>query len=887
MSGRRPRVRGYRALLRLLPSELRRDFGEDMAGLLVDRLADAEGWWERARIRMAATIDLVVQAALEWKDRSGRTARTLSGEGMTMGMDGWQQDLRFGVRTLLKRPGFSGTAIFTLALGIGATVAIFTVVNAVLLRPLPYPDSENLQVVWSENSETGERDRTVDHPDLGAFARSVDGVTFAGHAGVRPTLTGFGDPMVVFGSRVTDGLITLMGLQPAMGRDLTASDDIEGGPAVLVVSHAFWTGRLGADPEVLGSTLTLSGEVWEIVGVAPEGFDYPDGVEMWLPRRHSSDECQHGCNVMVAVARLSPGTTVEAAQSQLDATAASLAADFPNQHRDQGFALQPMLDHEVADVQTALWVLLGSVGLVLLIACANVANLMLVRASGRRGEVKLRTTLGATRLRILRQLLTESAILSVAGGAVGLLFAMWGTRALVALAPPELPRLADATLDPVVLGFAGLLVCGVTAVFGVVPAMQLTRGSRAADAGSRRVAGDRHGDRSRSLLLVAEVALSLTLLLGSGLLIRTLSEIRNVELGFDTAAIERFRISLPDARYDSLSVSAMIDQIEANLIAIPGVSAAGWTFGAPFSSGSIGASVNLLDRPELGPADQPGIEVRIATAGYLEAAGTPLVRGRWFDRSDVYEAEKVAVINEAAVRAFYSDRDPIGARLEPSVSWGLDDSYPATIVGVVGDVIRTSPTQPAPAAMYLVNRQFGANTGYFSLRLESGVPTAIPAARRVVAELDPSLALWDVVAMDDVVGEARAATRFYTMLLTLFSGVALVLAAIGLYGVVAYTVSERTREIGIRIALGAEAYDVTDMVVRQGLRPALLGIGLGLVASWFGARLLGTLLFGVTWQDPVTLVGVVVTLLAVTGLATLVPARRAARIDPSSALRAD
>lgn len=884
MAGRRPRVGWYRALLHLLPSELRLQFGDDMAGLLVDRLAHTRGTAARIRLRVAAALDLIVQAALEWKDRGGKSVRRLSREGM--GMDGWRQDLRFGIRTLLKRPGFSSTAVLTLALGIGATVAIFTVVNAVLLRPLPYPDSEGLHVVWSQNSETGERDRTVDHPDLGLFRETVGGVAFAGYAATRPTLTGFGDPLVVFGARVTDGLVTIMGLQPAMGRDLRASDDVDGGPAVLVVSHAFWTGRLAADPNVLGRTLTLNGEPWEVVGVAPEGFDYPAGAELWLARRHESDECQHGCNVMAAVARLAPGTTLEEAQLRLDATATSLAEDFPDMHRDQGFELQPMLDYEVADVRTALWVLLGSVGLVLLIACANVANLMLVRASGRRGEVALRATLGASRLRIVRQLLTESAVLSAAGGALGLLFAMWGTRALVAIAPDQLPRLAEATIDPVVLVFAGLLVCGVTAVFGVVPAMQLTQGSRAGSS-SRRVAGDRHADRSRSVLLVAEVALSLTLLLGSGLLIRTLSEMRSVALGFDTVGIERFRVSLPDSRYDSLGVAAMIDRMESDLSSIPGVSAAGWSFGVPFSSGTIGASVNLLDRPEVGPADQPGIEVRVATAGFLDATGTTLVRGRWFDGSDRYEAERVAVINEAAVRAFYADRDPIGARLEPAVSWGFHDTYAATIVGVVADVVRHSPTQAPPAAMYLANSQFAANTGYFSLRLEPGVATAIPEARRVVAALDPSLALYEVTTMENVVGDTRAATRFYTTLLGIFSGVALLLAAIGLYGVVAYTVSQRTREIGIRIALGAEAEDVTGLVVRQGIRPALLGIGVGLIVSWFGARMLGSLLFEVTWQDPLTLVGVVATLLVVTGLATALPARRAARILPSSALRAD
>lgn len=885
MSRPPPGVWWYRTLLLLLPRTFRHEFGNDMVGLLRDRLRDTRGIGARLRLALVASADLLLQAGFEWKDRGREVVRQLSREGM--GMDGWRQDLRFGFRTLMRRPGFTLTAVVTLALGIGANVAIFTVVNAVLLRPLPYPASEELQVLWSQNTETGQRGRSIDHPDIRFFQETNPGFSVAAHAGTRPTLTGFGDPEVVFGARVTDGLITLMGLQPAMGRDLRASDDIEDGPAVVVISHAFWIQRLGGDPDVLGHTLTFSGVPWEIIGVAPEGFDYPDGSELWFPRRHQTEGCSHGCNIMTAVARLAPGTSAVAAQQQLDAAAASLAEDFPDAHRDQGFALESMLDYEVADVKTALWVLLSAVGLVLLIACANVANLMLVRASGRQGEVKLRATLGASRFRIVRQLLTESALIAAAGGALGLAFAMWGTRALVSMAPEGLPRLDDPTMDPTVLAFAGVLVFGVTAVFGVLPALQLSRGSGAGDSGDRRVAGDRQADRSRSALLVAEVALSLTLLLGSGLLVRTLSEIRSVELGFDTEGIERFRVSLPGARYDSLSVSAMLTEIEHGLTALPGVRAAGWGFGVPFSSGSISASVNLLDRPEVAAPDQPDIEIRAATVGFLEATGTSLLRGRWFESTDQYGSQAVAVINEATARAHYPDRDPIGAPLEASVSWGFDDSAPATIVGIVADVIRTSPTRPAPAAIYLPNAQFGANTGYFSLRLEEGVSTVIPEARRLVADLDPSLAIWDIVTMEEVVAEARASTRFYTMLLTIFSGVALLLAAIGLYGVVAYSVSQRTREIGIRIALGAAADDVTGMVVRQGIRPAMLGIVVGLVMSWFGARMLGSLLFGVTWQDPLTLVGVVGTILIVAGVATAVPARRAARVAPSSALRAE
>lgn len=856
-----------------------------MEQLFRERIGESDGLAERASVVGAAYRDLISQAVVEWTERARRGARLLMKEGM--GMDGWIQDVRFGVRTLAKRPGFTLAAVITLALGIAGNVSMFGVVNGVLLSPLPYPDSDRLVVLWNQDRVTGERDRSVDHPDVRTIQQQIPTLALAGYAGTRPTLTGFGDPTVLFGSRVTDGLIDLMGLQPALGRDLNAGDDIPGGPQVVVVSHAFWTERLGADSNVLGRTITLGGAEWEIVGVGPAGFDYPGGSELWLPRRHEIDGCGHGCRIMSAVGRVSAEGTIHAIQERLDAVAIQLSEEFENTHRDGGFALQPMLEEEVSGVRNELWVLLGAVGMVLLIACANVANLMLVRASARRDEVALRVTLGAGRFRIVRQLLTESALLSLAAGVLGVTLAHWGTTALVALAPQTLPRLNDLTLDPVALAFAAFLVFAVTALFGILPALHLSQRVDAANSGSQRVAGARQAERSRSLLLVAEVALSLTLLLGTGLLVRTLGEIRAVELGFETENVERFRISLPDARYDSLQIWTFLERMEGELTSIPGVRAAGWGFGVPLASGSITTSINFLDQPDVPEADRQSVEVRPSSPGFLDATGTRLVRGRWFNGDDRYGTPGVAVINEAAVRRFYPDRDPIGLDVQADVSWSFEATPPLTIVGIVGDVIRTSPTEAPAPALYLPNSQFGANTGYFSLRLESGVSSAIPGARRVIADLDPSLAIWNTTNMEDVVTDARSTTAFYAMLLSAFSLVALVLATVGLYGVVAYAVAQRTREIGIRIALGAASDDVVGMIVKQGIRPAVVGIAIGLTASWFGARLLSTMLYGVTPQDPITLVTVTVALLAVVVAATVLPARRASTIPPSAALRAD
>jgi predicted permease len=801
-------------------------------------------------------------------------------------MDGWKQDVMFAVRTLRRRPGFTLAAVVTLALGIGATVSIFTVVNGVLLNPLPYPDSDDLVVLWTRDTESGNRSRSVDHPDVRAIQAAVPGLRLAGYSGTRPTLTGFGDPQIVFGARVTDGMVELMGLEPLMGRDLNAADDVAGGPGVAVVSHSFWRERLSGDPDVLGRTLVLSDVPWEIVGVAPEGFDYPGGSDVWLPRRHGDDGCDHGCRIMNAVGRIEASASFEEVSSALEAISARLEEEFPDVHRAERFQLEAMLAYEVADVRTALWVLLGAVGMVLLIACANVANLLLVRAAGRRAEVSLRATLGASRARIARQLLTESGLIALVAGVAGLALAYWGTAALVGLAPDDLPRLDQAKVGGSVIAFTGTLVVLVTGLFGVLPAMHMSRGVDASR-GGRGMAGSRQSARSRHALLVGEVALSLTLLLGAGLLFRTLEEMNAVELGFEVERVERFRVSLPDVRYDSVSVGPFLEQIEMELTRLPGVAAAGWGFGVPLASGNISASTHLLDRPEVAPPDQPVFDLRPASSGFLQATGTRLVRGRWFDARDRHGSLPVAVVNEAAVRMHYADRDPIGLLIEPDVTWGFATSPEYTIVGVVEDVVKYGPRdEPAPA-LYVPNNQFGANTGYVSIRLAPGAATAIPDARRIVASLDPSLALWNVVTMEEVVAEANAPTVFFTTLLAIFAAVALVLAAVGLYGVVAYAVTQRTREIGIRIALGAASAEVTGMVLREGFRPAVMGIVLGLLISSFAARLLSSLLFGVGWNDPTVLVSVSLLLLTVTVVAAAIPARRASRVPPASALQAD
>lgn len=874
----------YGWTLRLLPGDLRAEYGRDMMRLFADRVREAKDEGHAARTAAAAYADVVWQAALEWTDRGRVAAGHFAREMMTM--DGWMNDMKFGVRTLLRRPGFTVAAIITLALGIGATVSIFTVVNGVLLQPLPYPDSDDLFEVVPVFTVRGTRNQTVDHPDVRTFQEEVDGILLAAYSGANPTLTGLGQPEVISGARVTDGLMEVLGTAPALGRDLRREDDIPDGPRVAVVSYGFWTERLGRDPDVLGRSITLGGEPWEIVGVAPDGFGFPNQAQVWLPRRHDPDGCGHGCRILRTIGRVQPGTSLDVAEAGFVRAGEGLAETDPDAHQYETFELTRLIDSQVADVRLGLWVLLGAVVMVLLIACANVANLMLVRAGARRGEVALRSTLGASRTRIARQLLTESLLLAIVAGGAGLALAFWGTDVLLAMAPEALPRVDEIGIDATVVGFTVVTVFVVTILFGLFPARELSSVSLADGLGSgQRTSGSRGAGRFRSVLLVGEVALSLFLLLGAGLMLRTLSEARAVDLGFRSDGVERFRVSAPDSRYDSLGVARFYEEVEMALNALPEVEAAGMGFGIPLSSGNISASFALLDRPVPDAADRSSVPIRLVTPGYLEAAGLTLLQGRWLEYSDRRGDQPVAVVNQAFVDRYFPPGEPLGTELESDVSWGFANDPSRTIVGVVSNVRRLSPMEAPEPAIYIPNAQFAANSQYAVLHLAPGVETAMPAVRDVLAGLDGDLAVTDVHRLEDRVGEVLAPTRFYLTLLGIFSVLAIVLAAVGLYSVVAYLVARQTREIGIRIALGARSDDVIRLVLRQGAQPAIAGIVVGLVASLAGARVLQSLLFGVSPYDPVTVVSVTTLLAVVAAAATLMPARRASRIPPAVALR--
>lgn len=870
-------ARVYRALLLAFPADFRRECGDEMTRLFLERLGETASWPARAVFWLRAVTDVVVQAGAEWAD----VVAKLSSGGMTMG--GWVQDIRLAIRGLRRRPGFTAAAVGTLALGLGVVVALFSVVDAVLLRPLPYPDSEELVVFWKVGTDDGSRDRSVDHPDLDAWSEALPALQILGYASSQPTLLLEGSAEVVTATRVTGAPLSTFAVTPHMGRDLTRADDVSDGPRVAVLSHAFWSTRLGADPDVVGTSINLNGEPWEIVGVAPEGFAFPGRPDLWLPRLHQAEGCQHGCNVMIAAGRLPDGMDIAAVEERLRAVDVRLAEAFPEEHGDVSTELQSMHEHDVADVRSGLWVLMGAVALVLLIACANVANLMIVRGAGRSGEMAVRATLGASRGRLVRQLLAEALVLAGMAGVLGTLLASWGIHALVGLAPDGLPRMDEVGRDPRALGFAAFLVLLVTVVFGLLPARRVARVAPASFLhGGTRVEGRRRSGWSRSLLLSGEVALSLVLLLGAGLMLRTLAEIRAVELGYQVEDIERFRLSTPESRYDTEETLRFFAELEDRLAALPSVEAVGHAFGVPFAPGSMTVGIELRSRPDAEPAP---VGLRPASPGYMEALRIPLVRGRWFTEDDVHGAEAAAVVNEAAARLLFPDGSPLGERFSVSANWGFDDEPDWTVVGVVGDTRVSDATQPDLPTVYLSNAQFGVNIAYFTMRRAAGSPSVLPAARQLLGDMDPQLAMTTEESLAEAVARETASTQFYLTLLGLFSALAVVLAAVGLYGVVAYSVSRRVREIGIRRALGARAEDVVGLVVRQGVAPALYGVAVGLVAAWIGARALSTLLYGVEPGDPLTLVGATLLLLVVVLFATLVPARRAAAIHPGNALR--
>ncbi|WP_223635962.1 ABC transporter permease [Corallococcus sp. EGB] len=805
------------------------------------------------------------------------------------------QDLSLALRRLRRDPLFTLVAVATLALGLGANVAIFSVVHAVLLRPLPMRDDARLVRLFSVGRQGPGPTSPPDLLDLREQTRAFEGLV--GVAPARVTLGADGaepSPMKVQTAIVTADFFQVLGPRAQLGRALQPGDDAPGAPQVAVLSHALWQRRFGGSPDVLGRAVNLGGPLpWTVVGVMEPGFDFPSHAELWTPmvRDESMTKPEaRGAHWLEVYGRLGPGVSLARARADASAVARSLAARYPATNAGMGASVESLRDVLLGQVRPSLWLLLGAVGLVLLMACANLMHLLLARAASREGETSIRLALGASRGRIARELLVESALLSALGGVTGLLAALWALDALAAFGPQDIPRIDEVSLDGAVLAFTAGLSVFTTLLFGLVPAWQTSRVelARVLRTVGEGAGGAAHHHRTRAALIVAETALAVLLLVSAGLLLRSFVHLRRVDPGFQPEGVLTVKLDLPPYRYaiGSAAPAAFYDGLLERLRALPGVSTAGAVNALPLEGKRWTLAVRDPRRPVAPGTEAWQASIRIVTPGALEALRVPVLRGRGLLPEDRGAGGRAVLINAEAARRFWPGEDPLGRGLETDMDLG-NGAFGGRVVGVVENLAAEGLAAPAAPEVYVPYEQARSTEMTLVLRT-SGEPLGLAqAVRAEVRGLDANLAVGSVRTLSSVVDGTVAPLRFYLLLASLFAGVALVLAAVGLYGVVAYAVVQRTRELGIRMALGARAEQLLGMVLSQYLRLTAVGLVLGLGLAWGASRALSHLLNGVGPTDPLTY-GLVVTVLgAVAFLAALLPARRAAHVPPAVVLRAE
>jgi putative ABC transport system permease protein len=805
------------------------------------------------------------------------------------GMDSVRLDLAYALRRLVQAPAFTAIATATLALGIGANTAIFSVVNAVLLKPLPFERPYELARV----AQTWKGRPSVYSPQnfLDVQSQSHAFEFLAAIDAGAVTLTGAGTPARVEGAEVSAAFFDVLRVRPPHGRAFGPEENEPGRTKVAVLGHRLWQERFGGDPGVVGRPVHLNRVPHVVVGVAPAGFSFPEGAEVWTPLEYDSRfrAESRGAWYLTVIGRLKPGVTVERAREEVSTIAARLAQAYPDANEGVGGTVLSLHEATVGDSRTALLVLLGAVGLVLLVACVNVANLLLARVAARETELAVRTALGAGRGRLVRQLLTESVLLALLGGLAGMALASFLVDALLALQPQGLPRLAEVRLDRPVLGFTAALSLLTGVLFGIAPAFQMARRAtaQALREGSRGILAGGRG-RLRSGLVVGQLALAMVLLAGAGLLIHSFSRLRQVDPGFRSSNALSFRIALPESAYaDDARLVAFQDELRERLAALPGARAVGAVSSLPLTGARFSISFTVEGRPPLPPAQQPSLEVRIATAGYFEAMGIPLMRGRLFGRGDDGESPQVVVLSESAVRRFFPEEDPLGQRIELGMGSRRGRGVGGEVVGVVGDVKERGLAEEELPEVYLPYAQYPVQSMDVLLRSNLDPRALAPAAERVVHALDAELPLSRVATLDEVVARSISQPRFHMLLLGAFAGSALFLAALGIFGVMSHAVAQRSREIGIRLALGARPGDVLRMLRGEALGLTALGIGAGLAATAALSRAIAGLLFDLSPTDPATLAGVAGLLAVSAGLAAQLAARKATRVDPLTALRSE
>jgi putative ABC transport system permease protein len=805
------------------------------------------------------------------------------------------QDSRYAMRMLRKAPGFAAVAILTLALGIGANTAIFSLVYAILLKPLPYPNAEQMVNVFQEESKGDDTARTGwSYPNFADLHAQNDIFSeVAGSQHHELTLTGSGEPSVIPTSVVTPEFFAVFEQRPMAGRVFSSEDGKPGSQPVVILSENLWRSTFGADPGIIGKSIDLDKVSFTVVGIMPSTFRNPfldEGEQVWVPLVHDplfgSWMARRGGHWLQVTGRLKPGVSTAQAQAELNALAERFAKNFPEENAGWLFGVNPLQQMLVGDVRSALLVLLGAVGLVLLIACANIANLLLARATFRAREIAVRTTLGAGRGRIIRQLLSETAVLSLLGGIAGMVLAYVGVRSLVSFLPESLPRVNAVRVDWVVLGFAFLLSALASFAVGLAPAFFMANSKLQSNLreGSGRSGESSAGRRARNILAATEIALAMVLLVTAGLLIRSFSKLTSVSPGFQVQHIVKVDISLPRTQYATPQQWGLFaDELLQRIQSEPGMHDSAVAIPMPLADGFVNLGFDIVGTPPPSPGTSRTANYVSASPGYFQVMGIPLLSGRSFDRRDILSAPRVTVVSASMARNYFPNQDPIGKRL--SFGFPPDGEVDREIVGVVGDIHDVALGEDPGPMMYVPYAQAPFPGAGMVVKSTLSTASVAAAVRGDVAKLDKDLPVSDVANMEDVIDASVAEPKFRTLLLVIFAGMALILAAIGIFGVVSYSVSCRRQEIGIRVALGASRRAILQMVLRETLTLAFMGLALGIPCTLLAARFLGHILFGVSPNDPATLGAVAIAIVAVAGAAGYIPAQRAMRTDPMTALR--
>jgi putative ABC transport system permease protein len=813
-------------------------------------------------------------------------------------MTGLLQDLRYALRQLRKNPGFTAVAVITLALGIGANTSIFSVVNGVLLRPLTFKDPGRLVRVWHvppAKSFPGMTTFSVSAANYLDWERQnhvFEGMAIYTFHGF--TLTGSDKPEQIDACAATSGFFSTLGVQPMLGRVFSSEEDQPGHSNVVVLSHRLWQEHFGSNPAIVGQNINLDGQSYLVAGVMPANFQFPDFAQMWTPMAWTDKErAVRGEHHSVVVARLKPGIDLKQAQAEMNTISSRLEQQYPEDNKGWGAVVVPLHDDLVSDVRPALLVLLGAVAFVLLIASVNVANLALARTFSRQKEIAIRTALGASSARVLRQILTESVLLALAGGVLGLTYAHAGVRLIMAYLADKLPHSIEVGLDSKVLAFTAAISIATGILAGVLPALRLTRGdvNQSLKQGLGRTDADSSGNRTRSILVVSEVALSLILLVGAGLMIRSFQRLHGVNPGFDsrnvltmTAMVSRAKFPLPAQQV------TFFDQVLQRVRALPGVESAGVVDDIPLDNGGSHQPVAIEGRPAVPMSEQPEVDVRLISTGYMSALHIPILHGRDFSDTDLAGRPAVILISESMARQLWPGEDALGKRLTLTF---FPDAV-REVIGIVGDVKLDGLDQTRPSATlyFPLDQASEPSTGGWSsfpmtlvVRSASRSTGLVSAVSNAVHDVDREMPLRDILTMDDLVANSLSQQRFNMLLLGAFAGLALLLAAVGIYSVLSYSVKRSVREIGIRLALGARIGDVLRMVVFEGMKPTLLGVAVGTAGALALGRVLSSLIYEVKPTDPITFLVVTALLAVIALLASIIPAYRATKVDPMVALR--